>query len=337
MKVLIIYIMKRLIFLFAVVILAVSVSCERDSGSSSDVAVSISPNTLTVPSAGGTFSISYLFDENQNVELEPVCGETWIGGWDFSVDGVLTFQVDTNRGGARTAVVHLVSDRLAEDVFFTVEQGDASKVYMYDLENAVWTARICKFDREETIFQEVNPEVQSELWSSYITAGEYADQYAQDWNLDHPDDLISSEDALGFEFTDPEAVNPEMRTFFTVTFNDGCIEVVDGMETVAGAATVIRIAGKFTFDEETGIMTVADTCNTLYDREVRIQFSKENEEMVYDVVYMWHPDYLTDYFGTSDRLGFVLANYDGSKCYIPHGKLRYYLRYLEPYYDEEQQ
>ena len=192
---------------------------------------------------------------------------------------------------------------------------------MYDLENAVWTARICKFDREETIFQEVNPELQSELWSSYITAGEYADQYAHDWNMEHPDDLISSEDALGFEFTDPEAVNPEMRTFFTVTFNDGCIEVVDGMETVAGGATVIRIAG----------------CNTLYDREVRIQFSKENEEMVYDVVYMWHPDYLTNYFGTSDRLGFVLANYDGSKCYIPHGKLRYYLRYLEPYSDEEQQ
>ena len=124
--------MKRLFFLFAVVILAVSVSCERDSGSSSDVAVSISPNTLTVPSAGGTFSIKYLVDGNQNVELEPVCGETWIGGWDFSVDSVLTFQVDTNRGGARTAVVHLVSDRLAEDVFFTVEQGDASKVYMYD-------------------------------------------------------------------------------------------------------------------------------------------------------------------------------------------------------------
>ena len=292
--------MKRLIFLFAVVILAVSVSCERDSGSSSDVAVSISPNTLTVPSAGGTFSIKYLVDGNQNVELEPVCGETWIGGWDFSVDSVLTFQVDTNRGGARTAVVHLVSDRLAEDVFFTVEQGDASKVYMYD------------------------------------TAGEYADQYAHDWNMEHPDDLISSEDALGFEFTDPEAVNPEMRTFFTVTFNDGCIEVVDGMETVAGGATVIRIAGKFTFDEETGIMTVSDTCNTLYDREVRIQFSKENEEIVYDVIYMWHPDYLSDYFGTSDRLGFVLANYDGSKCYIPHGKLRYYLRYLGPYSDEEQ-
>ena len=100
MKVLIIYIMKRLIFLFAVVILAVSVSCERDSGSSSDVAVSISPNTLTVPSAGGTFSIKYLVDGNENVELEPVCGETWIGGWDFSADSVLTFQVDSQDCGS---------------------------------------------------------------------------------------------------------------------------------------------------------------------------------------------------------------------------------------------
>ena len=89
------------------VLLFVPVSCDR-SNSASDVAVSISPNTLTVPSAGGTFSIKYLVDGNENVELEPVCGETWIGGWDFSADSVLTFQVDTNRGGARTAVVHLV-------------------------------------------------------------------------------------------------------------------------------------------------------------------------------------------------------------------------------------
>lgn len=320
----------------SVLVLTVPVSCNRnDSGLSTDVTIRFQTKSMAVPAAGGTFSIEYtVYGGVDDYEVEAVCPETWIGGWTYG-DGEITFNVDPNTGGSRQAVVNILCDGEEDGVSFTVIQADPTQISESELDNTVWMARICQFYRDETIFQEVNPEINSEIYSSYITAGEFADQYASDWNRDNPDNLITPDDAIYWEYTSPDAVNPEYVTYFTVRFQNGGIEVSYGMETVAGGAAVTNIAGKYDFDESTGIMTVADTLNQLYDREVIIQLTRDGDELVYEVLRTWNPGYLAEYFGCFDSFGMVLSNYNGTKCYKPHGRLEYHLIYAGENVDEQ--
>lgn len=318
-------------FMLAVaMILGMAVSCTEpteDSSTSDEVNIIIIQETLNVPASGGEFSVDYSVIGGGTVSPEAVSQDSWIGGWDYSTAGSIGFTVEENTTSSeRQTVVTVVCAGMETPVTFTVIQADPSRVTAEELHNTRWTARICQFDRDSTLFQEVNPESHGEIFSSYITAGEFADQYAADWNRANPNDMITPEDAICFQYTDTTTAGETgTATYFNITFNEGYFESEYGQQTPVGGVNVICNSGYYTYDEATGLLTIQDVSSTLYTREVVGKITRENGELVYRVIKTWWPDYLSVYFGSSDMFGFNISNYDGSECYKPHGKLVYYL------------
>ena len=115
------------------------------------------------------------------------------------------------------------------------------------------------------------------------------------------------------------------------------MSVSDGQYAPAGNAEVIRMAGEYTYDEETGIISLYDDSNTMeiYHRPVEISIQKEGRYYRFEVVKTVQPAYMEDYLifedaginlMKSDRFGFVLSNYSATEYYIPYGPLVYTLK-----------
>lgn len=303
-------------------------SCEKgQQGPSMNSVIHIDTHSIYVPAETRKYSVSYRIENpSPTGYVEAVNPDGWINSFSYeSTDdstGVISFNVDEHIGtDDRETTVTVIHSNAKEPVSFSVKQANPSKVFASELENTSWKATFCRFDREMTIFNEVNPEIQSELWYIKITAGEYADQYAQDWNMANPDNLISPDDALAFEFTE----SPELTTFYNVRIYDGMIEISDGMTTPAGGGELLRVYGEYTYDENTGIMQIHDIGNQLYERDVTYLIKRNGDHLDFRCIYMWWPENMAYYFGESDRFGFVLPNYDGSRCFLPYGYLLYEL------------
>lgn len=317
-------------------VLTVAVSCQEKEPEivpTMDSEISLDTASIVVPASAGTYSISYrISSPAMGGDVEAICPDSWVNSFSYDAEndstGVISFNVNENTGEDRTASVSVIYSNATQAATFTVEQANPYKVFASELNNTSWEATFCRFHRDSTIFNEVNPENQSELWYIKITAGEYADQYALDWNMANPDNLITAEDALSFEFTE----SVELTTFCHVRFYDGWVEVSDGMTTPAGGAELTRVYGEYKYDEDTGILEVHDVGNTLYEREVVYKIRREGDHITFRCTYMWWPDYMADYFDDNDRFGFVLPNYDGSRCFIPYGYLSYE---LIPWEDDE--
>lgn len=309
-----------------IAILAVSCQKEPVEGPSMNSGITVD-ESITVNAQAANHSVSFkLKSPVKGGKVEAINPDGWVNNFEYvfhsDSTGIISFNVDQNtEAGDRETTVTVTYTNATDPAVFTVIQANPSKVFAYELENSAWEATYCRFHRDSTIFNEVNPEIQSELWYIKITAGEYADQYAKDWNMANPDNLISPEDALAFEFTE----SPELTTFYNVRIYDGMIEISDGMTTPAGGGELLRVYGEYTYDENTGIMQIHDIGNELYERDVTYQIKRNGDHLDFRCIYMWWPDNLEYYFGDDDRFGFVLPNYDGSRCFMPFGYLLYEL------------
>lgn len=227
--------------------------------------IDMDSETVTVPAAGGRFAVAYRLSSSVgDKSIEAVCPYGWVNSFDYSTDGIVSFNVEPNDGEkdreTRITVIH--SDT---SVVFRIFQHNPGKVLPEELENARWTATRCDFDRTGTKFHALNPDIPSEFLSDpltgiykVITAESFAGIYARDWNNDHPDDMMLPEEALVFDFTDETY---GIRNFYDVAFYEGEMAVSDGQVTASGATEVVRIEGDYTLDEETGLITVEDKSN----------------------------------------------------------------------------
>lgn len=340
-----------LICLAASVCALMSTSCSEKESVSESASIEMSLTTVKAAAEGGTYSVAYQITNSGGGTVEAVSPDTWVNSWNYSVDGVISFNVDPNIGADRqTTVTVLYADAIAT---FTVSQPDPKKLHEGDLENAWWTATVCDFDMSKTIFYYVNPESQGEFYYNpvtgrhYITAGEYATNYVNAYNVANPDaEPMSIDDALSFTFTESE----EFTTFYNVGFyeDDGepYIVIEDGMITPGGAVSIVRANGKYTFDAETGTIVVEDTANTMYTREVTIHVERSGENLILQVTSMPWQDYMAGYLVhedeglgqemmTADHFGFTLSNYGGTEAYAVYGSLVYTLRYDGPVSEEE--
>ena len=300
--------------------------------------IDMDSETVTVPAAGGRFAVAYRLSSSVgDKSIEAVCPYGWVNSFDYSTDGIVSFNVEPNDGKkdreTRITVIH--SDT---SVVFRIFQHNPGKVLPEELENARWTATRCDFDRTGTKFHALNPDIPSEFLSDpltgiykVITAESFAGIYARDWNNDHPDDMMLPEEALVFDFTDETY---GIRNFYDVAFYEGEMAVSDGQVTASGATEVVRIEGDYTLDEETGLITVEDKSNSTYTRTVTIKIEKDGRYIRFKVLKTWWPDYLAEHDGDEDRFGFNISNYNATELYSPSGNLTYTLEYYGEVYPQ---
>lgn len=330
----------------AAALMLVIVSCAKQELPVSTSGFEMNPSPVVASAQGGVYSVAYQISlPEAGATVEAVSPQGWVNGFDYSIDGVISFNVEPNEGaeGRETVITVLYGDKSAS---FPVSQYKPTQVLAADLENMTLTAIECAFDRENTIFRMMNPESLGEPYTdpygrSYITAGQFASQYASAYNLANPDDMQTADDFLSFVYTEPTLDNNMTGTFFDVYFyTEGdrkLMSVSDGQYAPAGNAEVIRMAGEYTYDEETGIISLYDDSNTMeiYHRPVEISIQKEGRYYRFEVVKTEQPDYMEDYLifenaginlMKSDRFGFVLSNYSATEYYIPYGPLVYTLK-----------
>ena len=303
---------------------------------------------IVVPAVGGICSVPYQVASSDAGEtVEAVSPQNWVNGFDYSVDGVISFNVDPNEGteDRNTTITVLYGN---QTISLPVSQYKPSRVLASEIENLTLTATECAFDRENTIFKMVNPDDQSQFYTDedgkqYITAGQFASQYASAYNLANPDDMQTPDDFLSFVYTDPTLDNNMTGTFYDVYFyTEGGkkkMSVSDGSYAPGGNAELIRLGGEYTYDEETGTIYLYDTSNAFPEnwRNVEMKIEKSGRYYIFQVTKTKWPDYWEDYFSkineelgidllTQDRFGFVLGNYSGTEYYVPFGTLIYTLK-----------
>lgn len=297
---------------------------------------------------GGICSVPYQVASSDAGEtVEAVSPQNWVNGFDYSVDGVISFNVDPNEGteDRNTTITVLYGN---QTISLPVSQYKPSRVLASEIENLTLTATECAFDSENTIFKMVNPDDQSQFYTDedgrqYITAGKFASQYAAAYNLANPDDMQTADDFLSFVYTDPTLDNNMTGTFYDVYFyTEGGkkkMSVSDGSYAPGGNAELIRLGGEYTYDEETGTIYLYDTSNAFPEnwRNVEMKIEKSGRYYIFQVTKTKWPDYWEDYFSkineelgidllTQDRFGFVLGNYSGTEYYVPFGTLIYTLK-----------
>lgn len=117
--------MKKIIFLTAVAAVAFALtlhSCKPDEEQVASPSLNLERTEVTVPAEGGSFTVAYKI-ENPLADVKVVCecAAEWLGPFDTSKEGIISFQVDANTDeNARNAVVEVIYGEESES--FTVLQ-----------------------------------------------------------------------------------------------------------------------------------------------------------------------------------------------------------------------
>lgn len=191
------------------------------------------------------------------------------------------------------------------------------------ISSRVWDSYFAKFFPEETLFYVMDGG--NFMWNEnkdgykYITAKEFTEQYAMDWNYENPNNLIQAEDLMGFDFQESEGYTHYAEFNFR---DDGILVCWDGITTPNGyTVSELNCKGEFSLDENTGILTVTDVANAFGTRTVLIQLTIQHYgELSFEILEK-------KYFGLDYVEGslfpFMLSNYDSSQQYVPGGRIRY--------------
>ena len=117
--------MKKIIFLTAVAAVAFALalhSCKPDEEQVASPSLNLERTEVTVPAEGGSFTVAYKI-ENPLADVKVVCecAAEWLGPFDTSKEGIISFPVDANTDeNARNAVVEVIYGEESES--FTVLQ-----------------------------------------------------------------------------------------------------------------------------------------------------------------------------------------------------------------------
>lgn len=306
---------------------------------------------IVVPAGGGICSVPYQVASSDAGEtVEAVSPQNWVNGFDYSVDGVISFNVDPNEGteDRNTTITVLYGN---QTISLPVSQYKPSRVLASEIENLTLTATFCAFDRDKTIFRLMNPKSLGEPYMDpygreYITAGQFANQYAQAYNFVNPDDPQTADDFLVYAYVEPTLDNNMTGSFFDVRFymegDKRMMSVSDGSYAPAGNAEVIRMAGEYTYDEEKGLIYLYDDSNTMemYHKDVVISLKKDGRRYIFEIVETVQPEFWRPYLSrimdetgidlmTEPNFGFTLSNYTQTEFYMPFGSFVYTLKVMD--------
>lgn len=317
----VIYRFPLLVAVFAIGVLMAS--CEKNADTN-PAGLSFDEPELVVNSLGGEFTVTYTsadFISYELLDLQVDEGAGWLNGFDISVPGEITFNVDKYLvTEPREASIALVYDGKNTGATLLVRQEAYDfKVRLSEFDGKVLNCTYGYFDKDETIFYEVGDSgIRTDPMTGNpisITAGEYAEELVNAYNADHPDAPVSIEEALYYDFTQKYGV---FTSYFEFDFKkDGYLVAWSGSSPDMGAGVAVNdIRGKYTFDEQTGIVTVAeDVSNTTYTREVQLQLTKNAEGVIMVQIVKTENPYTP--FIKGDIFPFILYNYDQTKRYQP--------------------
>ena len=297
-----------------------------------------------------TFNPYQVASSDAGETVEAVSPQNWVNGFDYSVDGVISFNVDPNEGteDRNTTITVLYGN---QTISLPVSQYKPSRVLASEIENLTLTATFCAFDRDKTIFRLMNPESLGEPYTDpygkqYITAGQFASQYQQAYNFVNPDDPQTADDFLVYAYVEPTLDNNMTGSFFDVRFymegDKRMMSVSDGSYAPAGNAEVIRMAGEYTYDEEKGLIYLYDDSNTMemYHKDVVISLKKDGRRYIFEIVETVQPEFWRPYLSkimedtgidlmTEPNFGFTLSNYTQTEFYMPFGSFVYTLKVMD--------
>lgn len=300
-----------------------AVSCEKNTGTN-PAGLSFDEPELVVNSLGGEFTVTYTsadFISYDLLDIQVDEGAGWMNGFDISVPGKITFNIDEYLvTEPRQAGITLVYDgKNTGETLVVRQEAFDFKVRHSEFDGKVLNCTYGYFDKDKTLFYEIldgdfyyDPQTGDPV---KITAGEYAEDLVNAYNADHPDAPVTIEDALYYDFTQKSG---GFNTYFEFDFKkDGYLVAWSGSSPDMGAGVAVNdIRGKYTFDEETGIVTVAeDVANTTFTREVQLKLSKTAEGVIQVQIVKTENPYSP--FIKGDIFPFVLFNYDQTKRYQP--------------------
>lgn len=197
------------------------------------------------------------------------------------------------------------------------------------IHDKVWSAKYAEFPADEAIYIRTKDGQLEYDYNKgeyvYITAREYGEDYRDKYNAANGTN-VTIEDVLRFDYED--------GYYYEIKFTDNMeCTIWDGASTPYGEVAVMNVSGKYTMDEEKGIIYVKDTeSNSLYDKEVEIKITRdENVEngFIFDILKkkVLNPAY--DKGFDFDLFGYSFMDYDGTYEYYPAKKILYHCEETE--------
>lgn len=255
--------------------LSIITSCQEDPAE--DAKLIIDQEAVEFGEEGGSGKVTYtVINIGTSYDISVEGMPEWISEVTTSVDGEVTFTVAPNSGDAREATLTLVCGTVSGE--FAVRQ-NAFRQYptAEEMKGKVFRATWCDFFADETYMFKFNNnykwvETDGNGDFIYMTVGDWAQDYIDKYNADHPDAPETVDALMGFDFTDMSSgfenylyVETSMNNYF---------ECWSGSKSDYGNVAVASILGEYTYDETTGILTVVDEGNTTYTRTATIQFRR---------------------------------------------------------------
>lgn len=321
----------------AVVMLFSASSCD-DKDDNAPVTVEVpevtfSNDTVTTRYIGGTMTVEYTSPEPIEVsKLSTSCNDSWITNIETSYYGSITFDIaKTEEATDRTGKIDVVYDN--SNVLFSInvlQKGmpDVPNEMIYE---KVWNADVAKFYPDETIYLKLAEDHQMIVDPDnggyvYITARQYAEDFCKAYNAANPGENITIDDVLRFDFNEP--INGE-TFYYEISFKeDGYCVVWYGSYMTSGfEAAVMCVSGPYTYDEKTGIITVRDMANSMYDRDVEYKVVREEgtDRLMFEVTKTEYPFLGINY----EMFSLSFYNYDQTEEYKPAKKIVYYCSEIE--------
>lgn len=197
------------------------------------------------------------------------------------------------------------------------------------IHDKLWTAKYAEFNKDEAIFLRIKDEQLEYDYQKgeyvYITAKEFGEDYRNKYNRDNGTNY-PIEYFLRFDYNE--------EYYYEITFTDDMRCVIwDGVWSPYGQVASMDVSGKYRLDENTGTIYIRDTeSNSLYDKEVEIQISRdpENEnDLIFEIKKMKVLDPKYDWGIDFDMFGYSFYDYDKVHKYFPAKKILYHCKEAE--------
>lgn len=197
------------------------------------------------------------------------------------------------------------------------------------LHKTLWAASVATFPADEAIFLKtkdkqlvIDPATGD---YAYITARAFAEEFRDKYNAANGTN-VTIEDVLTFDYTDGR--------YYEITFaDDMTCHIWDGQATPYGQVASLKVSGKYTLDEENGIIYVEDTgSNSLYDKEVEIKVTKKDDGsngLVFEIIKKKILDPAYDTGMDYDMFGYSLYDFEQVNAYYPAKKILYHCSEIE--------